>query len=79
MLRTKHTATSFREAGPWACLQEVRRSTVHVEGRAQSFLRGLGSLDPSGWERILDAAREAWNAKAVTSVLLEGMQPAGLN
>lgn len=39
-----------------------------------------GALEPAGWERILDAAREASNPKAMTFVLWEGTgQPAGLN
>lgn len=52
------------------------------------FHRGTGSisnerprpLELIGWERILEASSEAWNAKAMTFMLWERTgQPAGLN
>lgn len=42
--------------------------------------RSPGSLEPKGWERTLEAAGEASNAKVVTFTQQEGTgQPAGLN
>lgn len=83
MLRTKDTS---KVQGCWplgfASRRRVGTHRFHVEGQAQSLLRSPGSLEPKGWEKILEASGEASNvnAKAMMFTQQEGTgQPAGLN